>query len=147
MSSLMVVSLSSNCLSLRSLHKHHKRQQRTIFHTTALREQPPVHQQANRSTTRRGITQDKLKRLKRAFQRTQATSQWRRSRWSTDSSFFLHMQHLSITMTCLFLRLSKVRIFPRAATQAGKKKKEPLLKEPWSAKYLSRGNELSPCKQ
>jgi hypothetical protein len=37
----MVLSLSSNCLSLRSVHKHHIRQQGTIFHTTALRERPP----------------------------------------------------------------------------------------------------------
>jgi hypothetical protein len=33
----MVLSLSSNCLSLRSLHKHHISKQRSIFHTTALR--------------------------------------------------------------------------------------------------------------
>jgi hypothetical protein len=52
-----------------------QKQQGTIFHTTALRERPPVHQQANKSTTRKGITQDKLKRLKMAFHRAQATSQ------------------------------------------------------------------------
>jgi hypothetical protein len=115
----MVLSLSSNCLSLRSLHRHHIRQQGTIFHTTTLWERPPVHQQAKRSTTRRGITQERLKRLKVAFQITQATSQWRR-RWSTDSPFFLHKQHLSITMTRLFLRLSNVRIFPSATAQAKK---------------------------
>jgi hypothetical protein len=44
-SSSVVLSLSSNYLSLRSLHKHHKRQEGTIFHTTALRERPPIHQQ------------------------------------------------------------------------------------------------------
>jgi len=54
MSSSMVLSLSSNCLSLRSVHKHHIRQQGTIFHTTALRERPPDHQQANKSITRKG---------------------------------------------------------------------------------------------
>jgi hypothetical protein len=59
MSSSMVLSLSSNCLSLRSVHKHHIRQQRTIFHTTALQERPPGHQQANKSITRKGITQDR----------------------------------------------------------------------------------------
>jgi hypothetical protein len=119
MSSSIVLSLSSNYLSLRSLHKHHKRQQGTIFHTTALRERPPIHRQANKSTTRRGITQDKLKRLKMAFHRAHVTSQWRR-RCSIDSPFNLHMQHLSITMTRFFLRLSKVRIFPCAAVQAKK---------------------------
>jgi hypothetical protein len=119
MRSSVVLSLSSNCLSLRSLHKHHIRQQGTIFHTTALRERPPVHQPANKSTTRRGITQDKLKRLKMAFHKARATSQWRR-RWSTDSPFILHMQHLSIAMIRFFLRLSKVRIFPCAAVQAKK---------------------------
>jgi hypothetical protein len=119
MSSSMVLSLSSNCLSLHSLHKHHKRQQGTIFHTTALRERPPVYQQANKSTTQRGMTQDKLKRLKMAFHRARGTSQWRRM-WSTDSSFILHIQHLSITMTRLFLRLSKVRIFHSAAAQSKK---------------------------
>jgi hypothetical protein len=119
MSSSIVLSLSSNCLSLHSLHRHHIRQQGTIFHTTALRERPPVHQQAKRSITRRVITQEKLKRLKMAFQRTQAASQWRR-RWSTDSLFFLHIQHLSITMSRLFLRLSNVRIFPSTAAQAKK---------------------------
>jgi hypothetical protein len=111
MRSSVVLSLFLNCLSLRSLHKHYIRQQGTIFHTTALRERPPVHQQANKSTTRRGITQDKLKRLKMAFHKARATSQWRR-RWSTNSPFILHMQHLSITITRFFLRLSKVRNFP-----------------------------------
>jgi hypothetical protein len=115
----MVLSLCSSCLSLCSLYKHHKRQQGTIFHTTALRERPPVHQQANKSTTREGITQERLKRLKMTFHRARATSQWRR-RWSTNSPFILHMQHLSITMIHFFLRLSKVRIFPCAAIQAKK---------------------------
>jgi len=119
MSSSMVLSLCSNCLLLCSLYKHHKRQQGTIFHTTALHERPPVHQQANKSTTREGITQERLKRLKMTFHRARATSQWRR-RWSTDSPFILHMQHLSITMTRFFLRLSKVMIFPCAAIQAKK---------------------------
>jgi hypothetical protein len=53
------------------------------------------------------------------FHMSQATSQWRR-RWSTDSPFLLHMQHLSTTMTCYLLTLSIVRIFHRAADQ-GKK--------------------------
>lgn len=119
MSSSTVLSLSLNCLSLRSLHTHHRRQQGTIFHTIALQEIPPVHQQVNKFTTRKGITQDRLKRLKMAFHRVRGTSQWKR-RWSTDSQFILYMQHLSITMTRFFLRLSKVMIFPNAAAQAKK---------------------------
>lgn len=56
----MIISLFLNCLSLRSLHKYHKRQQGTIFRTTALWEWPLVHQQANRFITRQGITQGEM---------------------------------------------------------------------------------------
>jgi hypothetical protein len=118
MNSLIVLSLSSKCLSFRSLYKHHKKPEGTIFHTTALRERPHVHQQANKFITRKGITQDRLKRLRIAFHRVRATLQWRRS-WSTDSPFILH-KHLSNTMTCIFLRLSNVRVFPSAVDQAKK---------------------------
>jgi hypothetical protein len=34
-----------------------------------------------------------------------------------DSPLLLHMQHQSITMTCHFLKLSKVGVFPNAAVQ------------------------------
>lgn len=37
---------------------------------------------------------------------------------STDSTLFLHRQHQSTTMICLFLRLFMVRIFPNTADQA-----------------------------
>lgn len=40
--------------------------------------------------------------------------------WSTDSSFLLHMQYLSITMTCCLLRLSDGRILPRVANHVKK---------------------------
>jgi len=40
-------------------------QEGTIFYTTALRELPLVHQQANKSITRLDITQDNTKRLKK----------------------------------------------------------------------------------
>jgi hypothetical protein len=49
----------------------------------------------------------------------QATSQCRR-RWSTDSPFFLHIQHLSTTIMYYFRKLSIVRIFPRAADHTKK---------------------------
>jgi hypothetical protein len=87
------------------------RQEGTIFHTTALRVFPLVHQQTNKSATLLSITQDSPKRLKNV--------QSRRRR-SKDCTFLLHIQHLSITMTYLFLRLSIVRVFPRALDQAKK---------------------------
>jgi hypothetical protein len=85
----------------------------------ALRVFPLVHQQANKLGTLLGIAQDCPKRLKKAFHKAQATSQWSRW-WSIDSLFLLHIQHLSITMICRFLRLSIVRIFLRAVDQAEK---------------------------
>jgi hypothetical protein len=57
----IVLSWSSKFLSFRFLHKHYKRQEGTILHTTALQERPPIYQQANKSTTQRDITQDNLK--------------------------------------------------------------------------------------
>jgi hypothetical protein len=53
------------------------------------------------------------------FQRTPLISLWRK-RWSTDSLFFLDMQHHSTTMICCFFRLSMMRIFPKVADQAKK---------------------------
>jgi hypothetical protein len=97
-----------------SFHKHQKRQIGIIFQIVALLGLPDVHQQVNSSITLLGITQDKPKWVNRALYEAEATSQWRR-RWSTDSSFLLHLQHLFIIITCFFLRLSKVRILPRAA--------------------------------
>jgi hypothetical protein len=93
---------------------HNKRQRGTIFHTTAHQVLP-----ASKLTTRLDITQDNPKRLKKTLHKAQATAQWRK-RWSTDSLFLLHTQHLSITMTCRFLKLSLVSIFPRTADQAKK---------------------------
>jgi hypothetical protein len=66
------------------------------------------------SITLLGITQEIPKRVKRVLHKAEATSQWRR-KWSTDSPLLLHKQHLSTIITCLFLRLSKVRILPRVA--------------------------------
>jgi hypothetical protein len=59
-----------------------------------------------------------------------------KKKWSTVSPFLLYMQHLFITITCHFLRLSKVRILPRAPTMQEK----PPLKEPMSARLSSREN-------
>lgn len=65
----------------------------------------------NNSTTSCGMTHFTPKRLNTDTQKTLATLDWSR-RWSIDSVLFLHMQRQSITMTCIFLRLSKVKIFP-----------------------------------
>jgi hypothetical protein len=110
---------SSKHLAFLSLHKHYIRHKGIIFHTTALRERPPVPQQAFKSSTLQGITQCNLNRLKIACHSTCATSQWR-SKWSTDSLSGIHKQHRFITTICFFLRLSKVRIFPRAIVHAKK---------------------------
>jgi len=47
--------------------KKKKRHKCNIFHTTALRVLPAFHQQANRSTTHVGITQNNTKHLKKIF--------------------------------------------------------------------------------
>jgi hypothetical protein len=101
------------------------------FHTTALFGLPKDHQQSYISPTRLGITQDIPKRLKKALQMAEATSQWRR-RWSTDSSFLLHMQHLSITMMCHLLRLSKVNVLPRATNHTKKNYPRRSLSPPYT---------------
>jgi hypothetical protein len=65
------------------------------------------------------MTHEIPKREKMLFQREEARSQCRRI-WSTDSPSLLQRQHLSTIIMCLFLRLSKVRILPRAANQVKK---------------------------
>jgi hypothetical protein len=81
-----VLSRCSKILSFISLHRHHKRHECTIFHTT-LWVMMAVHQQAYKLITCLDITQDSLKRLKKTFHKAQATSQWKR-RWSIDSHPF-----------------------------------------------------------
>ena len=99
------------------IQRHHKRKSGTIFYTTTLWVLPAFYRQASKSTTQLGKTQDSPKRRKRTFHNVQETSQ-RRRKWSTDSLFFLHIQHLSITVTCRFLRLFMVKIFPKATDEA-----------------------------
>jgi hypothetical protein len=59
-----VLSRFSKYLSFFSFQRHHKRHSGTIFYTPALHVLLVVHQQANILTTRLGITQDNLNRLK-----------------------------------------------------------------------------------
>jgi hypothetical protein len=92
----------------------------TIFQIQALLGLPDFYQQANKSITLLGITQDIPKRVKMLFHIVEATSQWRR-RWFTDSPSLLHKKHLSTMMICLFLRLSTIRILPKAAAYNAKK--------------------------
>jgi hypothetical protein len=109
------------CLFL-SFQTHPKRQIATIFQITALLSLLHVHQQANKSITFLSITQDIPKQVKRAIYKAEVISQWRR-KWSTDSTYLLHKHHLSTIITCLFLRLSSVRILPRKADH--EKEKNP----------------------
>ena len=51
--------------------------------------------------------------------KSKAIEQWIR-RWSTDSPFLLHIQHQSKIKICRFLRLSIVKIFPKAAVHTKK---------------------------
>jgi hypothetical protein len=109
----------SKHLRFLSLQIHQKMNIGTIFHVVALLELPDFHQQARRSSTLLGMTQEIPKREKMLFHRAEATSQCR-SIWSTDSPYRLHRQHLSTMIMCLFLRLTKVRILPRAAAHVKK---------------------------
>lgn len=90
-----------------------------ILHIATLRGLPnnPL-QQVNRSTICLGITQFNPTQLKITCHKALATSQWIR-RWSTCFPL-LHMQHQSVTMTCRFLMLFTMRIFPKMADQAKK---------------------------
>jgi len=106
-------------MSFLSLHRHHNRHEFTIFHTATLRALPAVHQHTYKSTTRLGITPKSSNQLKKTSHKAPTTSQWRR-RWSTDSPFFLHIQHLSTTMTYHFFKLSMIKILPRTTNQAKK---------------------------
>jgi len=92
--------------------RHHLPHNSTLSATN----RPPTSKQVDHSS-RHNLSCPK--QLKKIFHKAQAISQWRR-KWSTDSIFLLHTQHLSITMTCYFLRLSIVKIFPRTADQAKK---------------------------
>jgi hypothetical protein len=109
----------SKHLRFLSFQIHQKMQVGTIFHVVALLDLPDFHQQATRSSTLLGMTQEIPKREKMLFHRAEATSQCKRI-WSTDSQSRLHRQHLSTMIMCLFLRLSKVRILPRVADHVKK---------------------------
>jgi len=115
----MEFSKSSIHLRFLSFQTHQKIQIGIIFQIAALLGLPDFHQYANKSITLLGIIQGIPKRVKVLFHIAEATAQWRR-RWSTDSSSLLHKQHVSTMMICLFLRLSTVRILPRAADHAKK---------------------------
>jgi hypothetical protein len=112
-------SKSSKHLGFLFFQAHQEMQIGTIFKIAKLLGLQEFHQLANKSITLLGITQDIPNQVKRAFHWAEATSQWRR-RWSTNSPLLLHKQHLSTMITCIFLRLSTVRILPRAADHAKK---------------------------
>jgi len=130
-------SWSSKHLRFLSFQTHQKMQIGTIFQTAALLGLPDFHQQANKSITLLGITQDIPNRVKTWVHRVEATSQWRR-RWSTVSPSLLHKQHLSTMMILLFLRLSTVSILPRAADH----EKKAALEGAWVRHTLFQGKQL-----
>jgi len=72
---------------------------------------------------------------KRELHKALAISSWRKRLMVSP---LLHIQHQSTTMICRFLRLSKGRILPKAASQAKPKKKKTLSKEPYFANYASK---------
>ena len=76
-------------------------------------------QQSNKSATLCGIIQQIPNKHKIILHISNAIGQWRR-RWSTDSPHPLHIKHHSRTTKCLFLRLSIVKILPKAAVQEKK---------------------------
>jgi hypothetical protein len=109
----------SKHLRFLSLQIHQNKHIGTIFHDVVLLDLPDFHQQGTRSSKLLGMTQEIPKREKMLFHRAEDTSQCIRI-WSTDSPSRLHRQHLSTMIMCLFLRLSKVRILPRAAAHVKK---------------------------
>jgi len=121
------------------LQIHQNKHIGTIFQVVALLDLPNFHQQATRSSTLLGMTQEIPKREKMLFHIAEATSQcWRI--WSIDSPSRLHRQHLSTMIMCLFLRLSKVRIIPRAADQV----KKAAIGGAWDRHTLFQGNRVPP---
>jgi len=128
----------SKYLRFLSLQIHQKMLIDTIFHVVALLDLPNFHQQATRSSTLLGMTQQIPKREK-MFHRADATSQCRRI-WSTNSPSRLHRQHLSTMIMCLFLRLSKVKILPRAANHV----KKAALGGAWDCHTLFKENRVPP---
>ena len=109
-----------NVLSLRSCQSHHMRQWGVIFQILPASDLllGPCHQ-LRRSTTPQGITHIVPKRIKTIDHNSQAIGQCK-SKWLPVSPLNLHMQHQSIMISCLFLRLSIVRILPNAAVQTKK---------------------------
>ena len=98
----------------------HMRQWGIIFQIDAASPLPNLPaQQANKSSTLLGITQQTPNNVKTISQRSRVIGQCNR-RWLTDSPPDLHMQHQSKMSTFLFLRLSMVRILPSAAVQVKK---------------------------
>lgn len=82
--SFIEFSRSSKHLRFILFQIHQKMQIGTIFQTVALLGLPDFHQQANKSITLLGITQDIPNRVKTWIHRVEVTSQWRRM-WSTVS--------------------------------------------------------------
>ena len=116
--SFMAGTVASTPVNVRAFLSHQifrMRQWGIIFQIEAASPLPNLPaQQANKSSTPLGITQQTPNSAKTISQRSRVIGQCKR-RWLTDSPPDFHMQHQSKMSTFLFLRLSMVRILPSAA--------------------------------
>ena len=113
-------SKSSKCWLFLSCQMHHIKQWGTTVLIAEFRWLPNFPcQQANSSSTVFGITQCMPNKVNTIDFKSKAIGEWIR-RWSTDSPFLLHIQHQSKIKIHHLLRLSIVKIFPKAAVQTKK---------------------------
>ena len=114
------LSKSSKCQLFISLQMHHIKQWGIAIQIAEFRCLPNFPcQQANRSTTVFDITQWMPNRVNTIDHKSKSIEQWMK-RWSIDSPFILHIQHQSKIKICRFLRLSIVKIFPKAVVHTKK---------------------------
>lgn len=107
-------SRSSKLQSFLSFQRHYIRQDSTIFHMMAFWSLPNA-----LSCKWKGLLYNLSQPYKAEDGIPLGTShsQWSKM-WSIGSPLFLHMHNQSTIMTCYFLRLFVVSIFPKRANQA-----------------------------
>jgi hypothetical protein len=120
LSSITEVSQSSKHFAFFSLHIHHIKPKWDILQISKTEQLPtwPL-QHCNNSVNFPSMTHSTSKRLMSNIHNSLAMSQWRK-KISIDFLLLLHMLHQYTTMTFLVLRLSTVKIFPRASVQTKK---------------------------
>jgi hypothetical protein len=120
---------------------HHMRQWGTTFQIPeCLCLGRPIRQPSISSLTCHGITQDTPKGAKTVSHNSFATRQ-RIKWWSIDSPSTFHMQHQLITIRFRFLKLSAVRILPKATVHVKKDTPEGTLgfQMPFHGNFIARG--------